>query len=61
MKIVKHTFCHLGDKCLLIGKEATVTDKNPAIGNPGEKDYQKPWYWARVEGIEHKFQEGDLE
>ena len=61
MKIVKHTFCKLGDKCPLIGKEAVVMDKNEAVGSPNDKDYQPPWYWARVDGIQHKFQEGDLE
>jgi hypothetical protein len=61
MKIVKHTFCHLGDKCPLIGKEATVEETIKASGEPEQIDYQPEWYWAKVDGMQHKFQKGDLE
>ena len=60
MKIIKHTFCTL-EACKLIGKEATITETIQAVGKQEDRDYQPEWYWADVEGRQHKFQKGDLE
>lgn len=67
MKIIKHTFCKRGTDCTLIGKEAIITETIKAIGEPKMPDgsinlsYEPEWYWANVEGRQHKFQKGDLE
>jgi hypothetical protein len=59
-KITKHTFCN-HTPCELIGKIAVITEVIPAIGTVDSVDYHPKWYWATVDGRQHKFQEGDLE
>lgn len=60
MKIVKHTFCNHAT-CELIGKEATITETIKAlVDEVTKKEVEPEWYWAIVEGRQHKFQKGDL-
>lgn len=61
MKIIKHSFCKL-TQCPLINKDAVVTDTIPAVVDKNTGQITEPeWYWARVDGMQHKFQKGDLE
>jgi hypothetical protein len=59
-KIIKHTFCKRGDSCKLTGQLATIEETIQEMGRPESVDYQPEWYWARVNGVLHRFQKGDL-
>ncbi len=60
MKVFKHSFCKR-ENCNLIGKEVEVEETIKAsIDKETGKIIEPKYCWARVGGVLHKFQGGDL-